>query len=187
MPRTKIERYITKRYDRWLDYSTYHCGLQQMPDEAVDVLNEVLMSLWQKPITELMALYEKKKGEYREFDFYILRAIKLNITSPTSPYGSKYKPMPVDSNADYSRIEILDEDNSDEDTPGAVLDKFNQVREAFDDLALAPFAKRIFEYKFFQDGSFADWEGKEGTKELYEVYNGVVELIRNRLNGNSLF
>ena len=36
-----VNNYITKRYERWLDYSLYHCGLASIPDEATDVLNEV--------------------------------------------------------------------------------------------------------------------------------------------------
>ena len=40
-----INSYITVRYDRWLDYSQYHCSLACMPDEALDVLNEVLAML----------------------------------------------------------------------------------------------------------------------------------------------
>lgn len=43
-----VNNYITKRYERWLDYSLYHCGLASIPDEATDVLNEVICSLLQK-------------------------------------------------------------------------------------------------------------------------------------------
>lgn len=43
-----VNNYITKRYERWLDYSLYHCGLAGIPDEATDVLNEVICSLLQK-------------------------------------------------------------------------------------------------------------------------------------------
>ena len=37
-----VEKYIGRRYERWLDYAVYHCGLAGIPDEANDVLNEVL-------------------------------------------------------------------------------------------------------------------------------------------------
>ena len=43
-----VNNYITKRYERWLDYSLYHCGLAGISDEATDVLNEVICSLLQK-------------------------------------------------------------------------------------------------------------------------------------------
>ena len=39
-----VNNYITKRYERWLDYSLYHCGLASIPDEATDVLNEVMFA-----------------------------------------------------------------------------------------------------------------------------------------------
>ena len=29
-----VNNYITKRYERWLDYSLYHCGLAGISDEA---------------------------------------------------------------------------------------------------------------------------------------------------------
>ena len=37
-----LNKYIEKRYDRWLDYAKYHCSLAGMTDEAIDVLNEVM-------------------------------------------------------------------------------------------------------------------------------------------------
>ena len=43
-----LNKYIEKRYDRWLDYAKYHCSLAGMADEAIDVLNEVMCMLLQK-------------------------------------------------------------------------------------------------------------------------------------------
>ena len=31
-----VEKYIGRRYERWLDYAVYHCGLAGIPDEAND-------------------------------------------------------------------------------------------------------------------------------------------------------
>lgn len=39
-----LNKYIEKRYDRWLDYAKYHCSLAGMTDEAIDVLNEYVYS-----------------------------------------------------------------------------------------------------------------------------------------------
>ena len=33
-----LNKYIKKRYDRWLDYAKYHCSLAGMSSEAIDVL-----------------------------------------------------------------------------------------------------------------------------------------------------
>jgi hypothetical protein len=43
-----LNKYIEKRYDRWLDYAKYHCSLAGMSSEAIDVLNEVMCMLLQK-------------------------------------------------------------------------------------------------------------------------------------------
>ena len=88
-----LNKYIEKRYDRWLDYAKYHCSLAGMTDEAIDVLNEVMCMLLQKPLEHLSRLMEAKQGKYTELDFYILQMIKLNVTSDTSPYRHKYKPI----------------------------------------------------------------------------------------------
>lgn len=56
-----VEKYIGRRYERWLDYAVYHCGLAGIPDEANDVLNEVLCSLLQKDDAKLQQLLSAKK------------------------------------------------------------------------------------------------------------------------------
>ena len=57
-----VEKYIGRRYERWLDYAVYHCGLASIPDEANDVLNEVLCSLLQKDDAKLQQLLSAKKN-----------------------------------------------------------------------------------------------------------------------------
>ncbi len=56
----EVRKYITKRYERWLDYSKYHCAMQGMAGEEVDLLNEVMISLLEKPEEKLLELYNKK-------------------------------------------------------------------------------------------------------------------------------
>ena len=82
-----VNNYITKRYERWLDYSLYHCGLAGISDEATDVLNEVICSLLQKQSKLLDKLLDTKKNGYTELDFFVLKMIKLNASSPTSQYS----------------------------------------------------------------------------------------------------
>ena len=187
MSSTAVNNYIAKRYDRWLDYASYHCGLVGISDEAHDVLNEVLCSLLQKSDRLLEKLLSTKKNGYTELDFFVLRMIKLNVTSPTSPYQSKYKQIPADDNADYSRMDIEDVPDNAIDTPGITLERMHQVREVFESLDLSPLAKRVFEFHFFQDNNFSEWVGPESQKQLYEMYNGVQELIKFKIKGESLF
>lgn len=158
-----------------------------MPEEACDVLNEVLYSLLQKDSSKLEQLLSIKKNGYTELDFFVLKMIKLNATSDTSPYRSKYKPMPVDDNIDYSRLEIEDTQEEVVDKNEQLLQRFHQVREVLEDMDLTPFAKKVFEYRFFEDSNFSEWSGTESLKQLYETYNKVQELIRKKINGNSLF
>ena len=176
----EINNYIEKRYGRWLDYSTYHCTQAGIADESIDVLNEVIVALLQKEDCKLISLMNSKKCHYTELDFYVLRMIKLNIYSPTSPYQSKYRPMPS-ANIDIRRLNIEDIIESDEDTPARVLEQFEQVREAFESLNLSPKAKRIFEHKFFCDLPFSDWKGPETKKQLYETYSQVIQLIKAKI------
>ena len=169
-----VNNYITKRYERWLDYSLYHCGLAGISDEATDVLNEVICSLLQKKSRLLDKLLETKRNGYTELDFFVLKMIKLNASSPTSQYRSRYKPLPVDDNVDYSRLDIEDISDESEDRNAEILDKLHIVRETFESLNLGTTATRVFEYRFFHDGNFSEWEGPETLKQLYEIYNGVI-------------
>ncbi len=187
MASAAVNNYITKRYDRWLDYSKYHCGLVGIRDEAVDVLNEVLCALLQKNEELLDRLLSMNKNGYTELDFFVLKMIKLNATSPTSPYQNKYKHIPADDNVDYTCLEIEDFQEDQTDRSELVLEKMHQVRDVFESLDLSDLAKRVFEFHFFQDGNFSDWEGEETQKQLYEVYNGVQSLIKRKLSGEFFF
>ena len=186
MAATELNKYIEKRYRCWLDYSRHHCSIAGIPDESVDVLNEVILALLQKDESRLMKLMNSKKDKYTELDFYVLRMIELNVYSTTAPYKNKYKPIPADRNVKLRRLNIEDTQDSEEDISTLVLDRFEQVREAFDSLNLSEKAKRVFEYKFFQDQSFSDWAEPETRKELYEIYGKVVDLIRARIGGKTL-
>ncbi|QIK58830.1 hypothetical protein G7050_02820 [Dysgonomonas sp. HDW5A] len=185
-----INKYISERYDRWLDYARYHCSHANMDDEAIDVLNEVLAMLLEKLKSNqsyILQLYESKKGQYTELDFYILQMIKLNITSETSPYRHKYKPIPVDDNIDFQWVDLIDDPDNEPDRSGEILDQMHIVRDAFDSLNLSEKAKHVFSWKFFECNRFSEWEGPEDKKDLYDIYNRVLELIKSKINGESLF
>ncbi len=187
MEEKEINEYISKRYERWLDYAAYHCGLAGIPDEANDVLNEVLCSLLTKNTRYLLSMLHSKKNGYTELDFFVLRMIKLNATSPTSPYQNKYKNVPSDDNVDYTRLDIEDLVDEETDRSGEVLERMHQIRDVFENLNLSPLARRVFEFRFFQDGNFNDWKGKETHKQLYDIYNKVQALIKKKLLGEFFF
>lgn len=183
----KINEYITKRYQRWLDYATYHCTQAGMPDESVDVLNEVLLSLLQKPETQLLKLLEAKKNQYTELDFYVLRMIKFNATSPTAPYLARYKPMPVDKNVDFSLLDIEDTQTEEIDRAAYILDRMHEIRKVIEELGFSEKSMAIFEYRFFQDGAFKKWDGDESVKELYDTYSRIISVVRRKINGELIF
>jgi|GEM_PF-144914 len=192
MASTLIENYITKRYERWLDYSNYHCELAGMPDEASDVLNEVLCDLLQKDNAKLEKLLQAKKNGYTELDFFVLRMIKLNATSDTSPYRNKYKPcMPVDNDTDCSRLEIEDKSTNVVDNSAILFLKMQIVRFVFDHLEMPNLNRAVFKYRFFEDRPFSEWNYKEwpqisGCKMLYQTYNETCFLIRYVLSNLDL-
>lgn len=175
---TEIENYVTTRYDRWLDYASYHCVQAGIPDEAIDMLNEVMLMLLAKPHQDLEKLYQARKGQYRELDFFVLRMIKLNASSMTSPYRSKNKPIPVDANTDYTKLNIIDETNNDIDRAGLTLWRMRLVRFIFDRLELSEFDRAVFEYRFFQEGQFRDWPKTDTIKNLYSSYNYTRAIIQ---------
>ena len=182
----EIEKYISKRYERWLDYARYHCGLCGIVDESEDVLNEVVLSLLKKSETKLEQLFASKKGQYTELDFYVLRMIKLNASSPTSPYQSKYKAIPVDVNVDYSRLEIEDCCEESFDHASYILRRRNDLREITEEMGFSSEAMEILEFRFFQNGEFKEWDGDASTKRLYDIYSRVMGLVRKKMNGELL-
>lgn len=183
----EVKDYIEKRYQGFLDYSEYHCSCAGIADEAVDVLNEVLCSLLQKSSKKLNNLLSKQKGEYTQLDFYVLRMIKLNVTSPTSPYQHKYRSVQIDRNVDYAALELEDLEDDDSDRPQEILKKMHIVRDVLDEIMISEKAREVFEYRFFHGEIFSQWPGPEKDKELYEIYNRVVKLIKQKLNEKTLF
>jgi len=183
----ELEKYIGKRYERWLDYASYHCSCAGIENEASDVLHEVLCDLLNKPPGKLSELLHKKSGQYTELDFFVLRMIKLNAISDTSPYRHKYKPIPVDANVDYNHLDIEDVTDEERDCTADILEKTNIVRKILDELFISEHAKSVFRWRFFCGEKFCDWTGQESEKELFDCYYKVVNLIKEKLNNISLF
>lgn len=183
-----LNKYIEKRYDRWLDYAKYICSLSSMSGEEIDVLNEVLITILEKADAETDRMLETKRGKYTELDYYIIGSIKLNATSDTAPYRHKYKSLPIDDNVDWCRLNIVDEeDDEKEDKKQYVLDRFQEVRQIIESLGLSEKAIKVFTWKFFAGESFADWPEKESKKELYAVYKRVFKTILDKKAGNLFF
>lgn len=178
-----LNKYIGRRYERWLDYSRFLCSHAGMSGEEIDVLNEVLAMLSEKPTAEMERMLGARQGKYTELDWYILKMIRLNVTSDTAPYRHKYKTVPVDTNVDWRRLNISDEPDAGYDRAGYISEKTQAVRDMLDDLHLSDRAIRIFSWKFFAGESFADWPGPESRKELYEVYKKTFNALMDKTKG----
>jgi len=180
----EVRNYITKRYDRWLDYSKYHCAMQGMTGEEVDLLNEVMISLLEKPEEKLLDLYSNKHKQYRELDYFVLRMIKMNATSDTAPYRHRYKALPIDENENYSHLEIEDVSDDEEDRAGEIMRKTLIVREAVDELEeyTDPLDIEAFFFRYFDGDPGHNW--KETNPKLcydrsYKVLNSVRKFVEN--------
>ena len=153
----------------------------------------MLCDLLQKPEEQLLSLYAKKSGQYRELDYFILRMIKINATSPTSPYRNRYRSLPTDGNVDYQRLDLEDEvvDEDAEDRIDTILSQTRQVRQVLDeleksDMVIGGYARRIFEHKFLHHESFSDWEGGGSEKKIYEIYNSVLSYVKLKIEGKQV-
>lgn len=182
-----LNKYIEKRYDRWLDHANYCCKISGLSSEGQDVLNEVLAGICENPSDKIERMMEKKSGAYTELDWYIMRSIRLNATSDTAPYRHKYKTIPVDDNVDWRRLNIIDNQEEEPDKNEYIRDRLQEVREILDSLEISESAIRIFTWKFFAGESFADWPGPESKKELYEIYKRVFKAILDKKDGKLLF
>ncbi|MBB4036571.1 hypothetical protein GGR21_002477 [Dysgonomonas hofstadii] len=190
MTREELDKYISDGYYRWLDYAKYHCSHTSMDEEAIDVLNEVMVMLLEKYNRSheyIIQLYNKKKGTYRELDYYILQMIKLNIQSPTSPYRHKYRHLPVDANVDFQQLNLIEEEYVESDGPGEILKQVHLVRNIFESLQLSDKAKRLFSWKFFEGNSLSEWKGPEDKNYLCNTYNKILEMIKSAINGNIIY
>ena len=181
-----LNKYIEKRYDRWLDHANYCCKISGLSSEGQDVLNEVLAGICENLSDKIERMMEKKSGAYTELDWYIMRSIRLNATSDTAPYRHKYKPIPVDENVDWRRLNIIDEPDDSIDRTEYIRERMQDIRDMVDLLELSEKAKRIFAWKFFAGESFADWPGPENRKDLYETYKSVFNAVMDKKNGRLL-
>ena len=111
----------------------------------------------------------------------------MNVTSMTFPYRHRYRNLPIDYNIEYSRIEIEDFIEEDDDKPGEIVEKTRIVRDIFKSLVISEYAKNVFMWRFFCGEKFSEWPRTETEKELFNCYYKVVNLIKEKLNGETLF
>lgn len=181
MARQSVHDYINHRYDRYLDYASYHAALAGIPDEAGDILNTVLLSLLKKDHEHLQGLLDKKKGGYTELDFFVLRMLKLNCHSMTSPYRHKTKDVPKDANTDPWKLDIIDEMEYQADRSSEILAQFSSTRESLSLLNIPQEDKDLFRWVFLADNPIRTFPSDRPYsqnciryKEIKEAITGIV-------------
>lgn len=183
MANIRINEFINSRYGAWMDYATYHASRAGISELAGDLLQEVIIMLLEKEESFLLELMEREKGEYREMDFYVLKLIKTNAHSPTSPFRYKEQKQKIDRNTNAERLELFDDDC---DVIGyeAELSRVEDVKKAIDECFIDGEAKQVFEHRFFNGGDLGEYKSRRSKKELHIMYLRTLRLIRDRLCGD---
>lgn len=172
-----IRKYISERYCRWRDYAVYHATLAGTPDEADDILNEVILNLLEKDPDRMRNMLNRKKDGYRELDFFVLRMIKLNAHSKTSPWRYKIRGLPIDKNIDPWRIEIEDSSQEEPDMIEEKLNLWRKAREVLEVLDVPDSDKNMFSWKVFAGFSLSKWPGPENYPKISSKYQNVLHLM----------
>jgi hypothetical protein len=183
-----VNEYIINSYSRWNDYAQYQAGKAGIPDEAGDILNEVILSLLQKPSSQLKGLLSRKRQSfthkdqtYTELDYMVLRMIWLNTHSKTSPYRHKTKNVPLDLNISPEDVDITEPPYDDHEIN--TLERTRKAREILDSLNIPAREKEIFSWKFFADNPLSSWQGPESYTVTCSIFNKVkrkmIDKIKN--------
>jgi len=167
-----------------LDYADYHTSLAGLDQQGPDVLHEVIISILEKDEKMVMELYNRKKKGLRELDFYMLRMIKLNCHSMTSPYRYRYRYPVEDGN--FTTADLQDEPQDDViqpeiSTEELICSRFEMIRQILDDLMFSEREKEIFRWKFFHENTWTQWVGSESKDILKESYKMIMDAIMYRI------
>ena len=182
-----LEKYIGERYERWLDNARFWCKRSGLEGEEHDLLNEVLLMLWQKPRDYLEKLFRAKRKHITELDFYVLHMIRTNATSENAPYRFKYRQSPIDAYADPEMMDLEDTPYEEDDQPDRVLEMTQHVRDALHELCRSDLARRAFVRKFFAQENLQHFPEDAPRRELYQLYKRTFQAVRDKLNGSTLF
>lgn len=183
----ELDQHITNNYQNWLDHAEYHAALAGIPDQAGDILNTVMESLLTKDPGKINGLLRKKKDGFTELDFFVLRMIKLNAHSPTSPYRHKTRSIASFTKADLFAFNITHDESQEPDANMVILEKSRKAREILEQLNIPQIDKDIFSWKFFADNPLRSWPGDEPYSIICSTYNRVrTQMVRKIKNPHTI-
>lgn len=171
--RKVVNDYIASRYNNWMDYAKYHCEQAGITDQYTDILNEVYLMLADKGDEFVFKLYNSKKNQLRELDYYVLRMIKLNIQSPTSPYQAKYNKQKKDQNITIESVHIADEEDIDDETIF-----LQQIEHIYSKINFNKFENSVYNHIINEKRAVKDWEGEESHHIVYAAFRMIKNVIR---------
>lgn len=196
MSNQTINKYISEAYDRLLDFSRYHSEQQRLYGLEYDLLNCVLTNIlsraekqeaYNQKLVDMLAI---KKDKWTELDFYILRTIKFNAQSDTAPFKRQYglyKPVGTFADVDFQRLDVIDDRDENIEKEKDLQEKERRFKDACDVYGLSDKARDIFRWKFIEGNSLSEYPYEEDRKTLYAIYNGVLQLVKDKLEGRLLF
>ena len=171
MQSENLNSYITKRYDRWLDYAMYHCRRSGLNLEPAEVLNDVLCQLLQRNPVKLERLLNERRDKYARLDYLVLRVIRISVISPRSHVRyTKGQHCTRTVDWDLSGLSEVPATESEEIDPDSRL---REIRAALDDLDAPQWEKEVFAWKFFEGKSLLQWPGTEHIRRLRRIYNRI--------------
>ncbi len=180
-----VKKYISTRYQRYLDYADYHASLAGLDQQGPDVLHEVVISILEKDEKEMTDLLHRKKISQglREIDFYILRMIKLNCHSKTSPYRYRYRFPVQDGNLSTEDLKEKPVEHYDHmDSEDLTCARYEMIREILDSMDIfTEDEKEIFRWKFFLENTWRQWEGGHSKELLQRTYKAILAAIIYRI------
>lgn len=175
MKNNQLKLFFEKNYKRWLQYATYYCQRAGLQGEAYDLLNEVLLMIWQsQDITSLYSMMQKGEKGKTGLDCLIFRVMKTNIFSQNAPYRRQYhhfKYLIFQESFPPDALVLYPEERSTEDL-------INLITEALEHVDIAPHKIAVFKYYFLEGKKLKEWEGNEALKTLYKMKNEVVCKIK---------
>jgi len=201
-----LDKHVAHMYPFWLDRAKHDCQESGLKGHEEDLLNEVILDIYTTKLDKALCMLPKmaattaKNDKIRtylkrngladdilcEFDFYVLRAIKLNATSPRAPYRWNIMKHSTkkDENIDIIQLDRIESeyDSFKDEQQNKQLEQFNMVREASEEI-LTENEKVILNHTFLNNERIKTL--KTGNMKVnYELKRTAESKIKSYITGS---